>query len=408
MSLLKVAIPLIYGAVASRGLSLILRLFVAANLAINLYSEYTLQVALFITLLPLATLSIATGLSRISSKKDEDLLDIYAIACLYIVFALSFLSTCLFIYLIPDEISQEASMLFIMCVFAGFLSQGIIAISAGTKLAKLEARSASKIEVLDSAIKLLFCSGFIFIPWVDFISLFLVYSACSMLTALLVMPRFCFQIPLRKILTAIKSLVRDCTYYSTCSLIILLFFYVVRESLYETDKVLAAQMDFALLLYSIPKLVMASIARAVIPVAGRHHLRVMNPKQTLSLFLLCCAVALSIYMIRNSSPVFVIFSILSIDEFLPSLTPLSLLIVTAIFDLKFGVKSSLFFSQGKQLITLSACALSFSLLYFIVEPLLIDLELVGAALLIGTLYICLLFWMFLIEWGIRTYYENQN
>lgn len=408
MSIIKAAVPLIIGAIGSRGLALLLRIVVAASLTINAYSEYALEVALFITLMPLATLSIAIGLSKLSSGKDLEILRISATASYYIVLSLSILATFIFYFLLPAEISHKNAASLIACVLIGFISQGVISIEIGTSMAKLDTKRASRIELIDSGIKLIVCISFIKIDHLDFIDLFSAYAASSILTAIVIKPKIDLSLSGEKLLCTAKSLAQACAIYSACSLTIFIFFYHIRENLYSIDKTLAAKLDLAIVLYSIPKMIMVSFVRAAIPLNNSGKYQGISRRNILALTALCGIASFFLILAEQNQLLSPVFKLVSIEEYSSALTPLSILILGAAFDLSFGIKSGILFSQNNQRVTLAACIFSVLLLYPTVAPVLNLIGLTGAATIMAATYAILLLSVKIIEKFGGVNFEAKN
>lgn len=389
MSIIKATIPLIVGAIGSRGLSLALRIAAAASLSISAYSEYSLKVALFITLIPLSTLSVSFGLSKLSTEKDLETLSASSTAAFYLILSLSIISTFVFYTLIPDDISKTNSAFLIACTLIGFISQGLISIGIGVNMAQLNTKRASKIELIDSTIKLIACGSVITISQLNFIDLFSVYAASSIITAIITKPQINLKLSPPKNLQPIKSLAKTCAIYSACSLTIFVFFYQAREILYSIDKTLAAQLDLAIALYSIPKMIMASIVRATIPLSNSGKYGGITKKELAVLTIICGLSSLSIFLAAKTPATQIAFELISLEKYSPALIPLSILILGAAFDLAFGIKSGILFSQNRQWITLTACIISVLALYPALRPLLSWAGLTGAATIMSATYVFL-------------------
>jgi len=396
VSLIKQSIPLIFSASSARGIAFLQRWIAAISLTITAYSDYSIYVSLFLSLIPLSTLSLSSTLSKISSLQERETLALAAASGIRITTIFSIISSAIFLWISPGELKNPTTAIII---FIGFLSQGIISVKTGVCLAHLDFKNASIIEIYDSALKFLFCGTYlIFETNPDAQTLFTIYTSSSIITILTLNKKTTITAFSKKSEYSALRIIRDCAGYALTSTIILAYFYYIRTSVYEIDKYLAAQLDFAILLYSIPKMIMAALAKSVIPISNSKHNNKLKIQKYATIFLLSGVILfLTITTLHDTSIVKKIFTILKLEEFTDSLIPLSVLILGSAFDLVFGLKSGINFSKGKHWLTFLSCLIAISALTPITKSICNQFGTTGAAALMSISYALFVAFMIVIE-----------
>ncbi|WP_417792224.1 hypothetical protein [Stutzerimonas xanthomarina] len=347
-------------------------------------------------LIPFATFSVSSSLSRIATEKTNNELNIAIASSLRIIFLASIVSTLLFYLFSPKELTPTIPGLFI--VMLGFCAQGLIAISSGTSIAKLNFKKASKIENADAAIKLMVCASLLYCFGLSSVELFYLYISSSVFTLIFVDRSIFLSLNLTQNIRQLAVVIKGCAGYTFCSAVILFYFYLIRSTLFELDKGLAAHIDFAIMFYSIPKMAMSAMSRSIIPIVASKGIGVVAAKKEILITGVVGLVAsVCLYVAASSSFVAWFFNIMQIPDFSYSILPLSIIMAGAVFDLIFGLISGANFARGKQNITLIACSLSVLLVLPFIKEIIFSYGIVGASLLIVAIYPIFLIFILLVE-----------
>ena len=379
-------------AAISRALSLLLRLILAVLLSVTSYAEYGIQVALFISLIPLSTLGVSAGISRFSSAEKREYIDDYSCAAIYLVSVLSLIAVIAFCNFLPEDIYDGYSWLAISCLTIGFLCKGILSVYVGSMLARLDTKSAGREEFIDTLIKLFVCATYVLFIDDDSASIFLLYTVSSLATLLLIRPKIKIFMPLDRFRFCCFEIFKACIVYSACSLMVMALFYYVRSSLYDIDKALAAQLDVALLIYSVPKVFMSSMARASIPLGGAGH-HGLSFRHVSVIFFIFAFLGLVLLLAYYAGVITSLFDFLQLSSYADSIIPLAILLLGGAFDLYFGVKSGVLFSKGRQKITLYSVIFAIGVLLPVSHYALSNYGVLGSAVIVSLTYILLIIFM---------------
>ena len=350
---IKFGSMLLVGSIAARFFALLFRYFAMTRLEIEDYAKLSIYISQYLTLLPLATLSMSTTLSKVLVNQNEQNKKIILFQSGHIVLISAIFAG--FVYGLIDAWSTAIDFDWIKTSFVllSYFCASYISLIVGSALANGDFYKVAVIESSESGLRLILLFVFLFVGLAD--EKWLLYSfllGSPFLFFVFFAPKL-FETPIyylsrqKKIDFYYGSILSHSGYLSIISLFTLSYSLWLRYRLIDVSLSDVAFFDLALVLYSIPKLVFASIVRPVVPIAAKKekkHIVLIHPKKIFVPFLFFVVVMLCIYLLDILR---FVFQWIGLVQYISAIPIFLILIIMAPFDFLFGYFSAHLQGAGK-------------------------------------------------------------
>ena len=356
--ILRSATLLSLGAFVGRAGAFAFKYIAMVVLSVEDYGKFSLVMSLFLSLSVVASFGIATALSKVAADEagDGDRTELLYRNAVALTTITGLVAWSIFIVLLHLSIGESGSLLMIVVYGAAFMSLGYYHVSIGMNLGRLRFGVAAFYEAGESLAKLVLIA----IAWIAFAELtstrFLLvfclsYSLLGVI-AFLNRGKWGFHAHGEKGFSRLDKTIWGVVLRQSCMLssisfvnifyAFLLRYYLSLSSIYEV-----AIFDFALVLYSIPRMIFGAIVRPIIPYAANSReekVRIPDIWYSLMIFFIGIVV---VFVSYTSGITGTVFGFMGIGAYEKSMPLFMLLCCGAIFDFSFGYLSSYLQGMGR-------------------------------------------------------------
>lgn len=358
---IKLASALLIGSIAARLFALLFRYTAMTTLEVEDYAKLSIYISQYLTLLPLATVSMSTTLSKLLVNQSDQNKNVILFQAGLITLIGSIVAGLLYGLIDAWPTINDFDWLIVSFVLSSYLCAGFLSLKVGSELARGSFNKVAIIEFSESALR--------------FFALLSVFSI-GLVGAHWFFYSFLFGAPLLLILVSTLSIIKRPLFISSrgnkgnniyswllfshsgslaiISLLTLGFALWLRYRLLEVSLAAVAFFDVALVLYSVPRLVFASVVRPVVPLAAgsdKKRVILIKPRKAITLFLFFSAAILCIYTVDLVQTIFGWFGL---SQYISAVPTFLILLILSPLDLLFGYFSAFLQGVGKiQYVTMS-------------------------------------------------------
>jgi O-antigen/teichoic acid export membrane protein len=356
--LLKGSAMLLGASVVARGSTLLFRYLAAIQLSTDDYGRLSLYISLFLSMSSVASFGIGATLAKFAVKSDSKSIDPTALYnnALLLTSVTSLLATLIFVVIAWRTSHQLWTLNIISATAVGFLFWSYFQVSIGFSLADLKFGLASLYDAGDGLVKLsLLCTVFVFSPKVEVSTYVFAYTLSYFILAIFACRSNARVLGIRVATnpltfydaSCIRNIFRHTFSLMVITFVTLFYSFLLRSFLSNHSTYEVAVFDMAMVFYSIPRMVFASLVRPIVPYASRRsgsRIPLQGLGRIITVFGIIIVAGMGLYyagLVEWS------LRYIGLSEYVQSFPVFLVLLSGGFFDLGFGFMSGYFQGIGK-------------------------------------------------------------